>query len=100
MTSTKARPRAFGASVWRTEDRRFVTGQGRYTDDVTLPGQTYAQFVRSPVAHGKIVGFDIDSALAVPGVIKVLTGAVQVSVDYEDLPAVGNQWDCRCAGRA
>ncbi len=75
LTSTNTRPGAFGASVRRTEDRRFITGQGRYTDDITLPGQTYAQFVRSPVAHGRIVGFDVEAAQALPGVIQVLTGA-------------------------
>ncbi|MFK7912301.1 MAG: xanthine dehydrogenase family protein molybdopterin-binding subunit [Pseudomonadales bacterium] len=58
----------------RTEDRRFITGQGRYTDDVTLPGQTWAQFVRAPVAHARIAGFDTAAALEMPGVLRVLTG--------------------------
>ncbi len=44
-----------GQSVKRVEDKRFITGKGRYTDDIILPGQTYASFVRSPYAHAKII---------------------------------------------
>ena len=43
-----------GASTRRTEDHRFITGRGRYTDDIDRPGQTYAYFVRSPHAHARI----------------------------------------------
>ena len=43
-----------GARSKRREDVRFLTGAGRYTDDINVPGQTYAAFVRSEVAHGKI----------------------------------------------
>ena len=43
-----------GAAVRRKEDFRFITGQGRYTDDLTRPGQSYAVFVRSPHAHARI----------------------------------------------
>ncbi len=43
-----------GASVKRREDRRFLLGKGRYTDDIVLPGQTWAVFVRSPYAHATI----------------------------------------------
>ena len=43
-----------GASIKRKEDYRFLTGAGNYTDDVALPGQTHAHFVRSPHAHAKI----------------------------------------------
>lgn len=73
--SATARPRAFGASVKRKEDLRFITGSGRYTDDVTLPRQSYAVFVRSPHAHARIANVDADTALATPGVLAVLTGA-------------------------
>ena len=67
-------PRAFGKSVVRKEDGRFITGRGRYTDDVLLPRQTWAAFVRSPVAHGRIVSIDVDAAATLPGVIGVYTG--------------------------
>ena len=63
-----------GASVRRTEDRRFLTGKGNYTDDINRPGQSHAVFVRSPHAHAKIGGVDTTRAAAVPGVLAVLTG--------------------------
>ncbi len=59
----------------RREDRRLVTGQGRFTADWDLPGQTHAAFLRSDRAHARIVSVDISAALAMPGVLKVLTGA-------------------------
>ena len=64
-----------GASVLRVEDRRFITGKGRYTDDINRPGQTYAVFVRSPHAHAAIKSIDKRKAEAAPGVLAVLTGA-------------------------
>ena len=64
-----------GARVVRKEDKRFITGKGNYTDDVTLRHQTYAAFVRSPHAHAKVTGIDASEAKAMPGVVDVLTGA-------------------------
>ncbi len=64
-----------GASIERKEDYRFLTGSGTYTDDVTLPGQSYAYFLRSPHAHAKIKRVDTSKAKAAPGVIAVFTGA-------------------------
>jgi len=64
-----------GARVLRKEDRRFITGKGRYTDDIALHGMTNAHFVRSPHAHARIKSIDIGEAMASPGVIGVLTGA-------------------------
>lgn len=64
-----------GAPVRRTEDKRFLTGRGNYLDDINVAGQTYAYFARSPHAHAKINGIDKDSALSMPGVVAVLTGA-------------------------
>ena len=63
-----------GASVTRKEDRRFLLGKGNYTDDITLPNQAYAAFVRSMYAHARIVSIDRAAAQAAPGVIAVLTG--------------------------
>jgi carbon-monoxide dehydrogenase large subunit len=63
-----------GASVRRKEDRRFLLGKGNYTDDITLPDQAYAVFVRSMYAHAKIAKIDIAAAKAAPGVVGVLTG--------------------------
>ena len=63
-----------GARVERKEDYRFLTGAGQYTDDVALPGQTHAAFVRSPHAHAKIKSIKKDKALKAPGVLAVYTG--------------------------
>jgi carbon-monoxide dehydrogenase large subunit len=63
-----------GARIQRKEDYRFLTGSGQYTDDVSLPGQTYAVFVRSPHAHAKIKSIKKDKALKAPGVLAVYTG--------------------------
>jgi carbon-monoxide dehydrogenase large subunit len=64
-----------GARIERKEDARFLTGAGQYTDDVILPHQTYACFVRSPHAHARIRSIRADAAKAAPGVLAVYTGA-------------------------
>src|SRR5216683_106618 len=56
-----------GASVVRKEDRRFITGRGRYVDDIKLQGMTFAQFVRSPHAHAKVKSIDSSEAMKMPG---------------------------------
>ena len=71
----EARMFGSGQSVRRIEDPALVSGQGRYTDDETLPGQTHLVFLRSPYAHADIVGIDATAALAMPGVVAVYTGA-------------------------
>ncbi len=63
-----------GARIERKEDYRFLTGAGQYTDDVTLPNQSYAVFVRSPHAHAGIKSVDKAKALKAPGVLAVFTG--------------------------
>jgi len=52
-------PQGIGKPVRRREDTRFLTGAGRYADDMSLPGQAYAYVVRSPHAHARIVGIEI-----------------------------------------
>ncbi|MDQ0317644.1 xanthine dehydrogenase family protein molybdopterin-binding subunit [Amorphus orientalis] len=64
----------FGARLMRKEDRRFVTGRGRYTDDIGLKDMTHGVFVRSPHAHAKIRSIDTSEAEKMPGVVGVLTG--------------------------
>ena len=64
-----------GAPIRRTEDFRFLTGQGHYLDDINRPNQTHAYFLRSPHAHAKIRGIDTAAATSAPGVVAVLTGA-------------------------
>tara|TARA_B100000676_G_scaffold313246_1_gene392674 strand:+ start:4230 stop:6593 length:2364 start_codon:yes stop_codon:yes gene_type:complete len=63
-----------GASVRRKEDRRFLTGNGNYLDDINIEGQTYAYFVRSPHAHAAIKSIDTSKAETSDGVVAVLTG--------------------------
>jgi len=64
-----------GRPLPRFEDRRLITGAGRFTDDQSLPGQAYGVFVRSPHAHARIRGIDSAAARARPGVIAVFTAA-------------------------
>lgn len=63
-----------GKSVKRIEDKRFIMGKGRYTDDIVLTGMTYAHFVRSPYAHARVQSIDIATAQGMPGVVKIFTG--------------------------
>ena len=60
-------------SIPRSEARRLVAGRGRFTGDLTLPRLLHAAFLRSPVAHGRIVALDVSAARAMPGVAAVLT---------------------------
>ena len=63
----------FGAAVKRREDPRFLRGDGRFIDDVALPGMLHAAFLRSPHAHARIAKIDTAAAAAAPGVARVLT---------------------------
>ncbi len=71
-----------GHRMKRKEDPRFIQGHGNYVDDVKLPGMLYLDIVRSPYAHAKILKIDASAALAMPGVLAVITG--------EDLKKAGN----------
>ncbi|RSN24899.1 xanthine dehydrogenase [Amycolatopsis sp. WAC 01416] len=64
-----------GASVPRREDPRFLSGRGRFVDDIQLTGMLHAAFVRSTVAHGTIAGIDLSATLAVDGVVAAYTAA-------------------------
>jgi aerobic carbon-monoxide dehydrogenase large subunit len=70
MTATGA----IGAALPRKEDYRFVTGQGRYLDDIVIPGCLHAHFVRSPHAHARIAAIDCSAAQAAEGVVAIVTG--------------------------
>ncbi len=73
QSRTHSAREGIGKSVLRKEDARLLVGGGCYSDDVNLPGQAYACFVRSPHAHARIRGIDTDAAKTTPGVIAVLT---------------------------
>src|SRR5438093_3149393 len=65
--------RYFGAAVRRREDPRFLRGEARYVDDVTLPGMLHASFLRAPHAHARIVAIRTEAARALPGVAAVFS---------------------------
>jgi len=71
---TSAAVCGMGHSMKRKEDPRFIRGQGRYVDDIQLPGMLYMDIVRSPYAHATIKNIDTSQALKVPGVLAVITG--------------------------
>ncbi len=73
-----------GHSMKRKEDPRFLQGKGNYVEDVNLPGMLWMDIVRSPYAHAKIVSIDASKALAIPGVLAVITG--------KDLEAYNLHW--------
>ena len=75
-----------GAAVRRKEDHRFLTGKGRYVDDMNRPHQVYAHILRSPMAHARIAGINTADALAVPGVVAVLTGQDMAADGVGGLP--------------
>ncbi|PRY95293.1 xanthine dehydrogenase molybdenum binding subunit apoprotein [Hasllibacter halocynthiae] len=76
-----------GASTKRREDVRFLTGKGRYTDDIDVRGQAHVVFLRSDVAHARIGGIDTSEAEAMPGVIRVFTGR-----DFEGVGGLPCGW--------
>ncbi|MEC9435496.1 MAG: xanthine dehydrogenase family protein molybdopterin-binding subunit [Pseudomonadota bacterium] len=76
-----------GASSKRREDKRFLTGKGRYTDDMNKAGQAYVHFLRSDMAHGRIASIDVSAAEAAPGVLKVFTAK-----DFEAVGGVPCGW--------
>ncbi len=63
-----------GQPIKRREDQRFLTGKGRYTDDIHRPGELHGIFLRSPHAHAKVVAIDSAAAARAPGVVAVFTG--------------------------
>ncbi|SLN22827.1 Carbon monoxide dehydrogenase large chain [Pseudoruegeria aquimaris] len=76
-----------GASTKRREDVRFLTGQGNYTDDINIAGQAYVHFLRSDMAHGRINAIDTAAAAAMPGVVRIFTGA-----DFEGIGGLPCGW--------
>jgi carbon-monoxide dehydrogenase large subunit len=73
---------AIGQPVLRKEDDTLVRGKGRYTDDISLPGQAYAVIVRSSHAHGEIKAIDVAAAKSMPGVLGIWTGEDMVGAGY------------------
>ena len=86
-----------GAPVRRTEDFRFITGKGQYTDDINRAGQAHAYFLRSPHAHAEIVKIDASKAQAADGVLAVLTGA---DLAADNIGGLICGWKVHCARRS
>ncbi len=76
----------FGTPVKRREDPRLITGQAKYTDDLTLPGMVHLAVVRSPYAHARIRRIDTRKAAAMPGVLGVYTGKQVQEAGFGSLP--------------
>ncbi|MBV9554648.1 MAG: xanthine dehydrogenase family protein molybdopterin-binding subunit [Alphaproteobacteria bacterium] len=77
-----------GQPVRRVEDRRFITGHGRYVDDIARPRQAHAVFVRSPHAHAALRRIDTAAAVRARGVVAVLTGADLAADGLGPIPCV------------
>ena len=77
-----------GHAVKRKEDPRFIRGQGTYVDDIELPGMLYLDIVRSPYAHATIKNIDAAKALALPGVLDVITGATLAKYNLHWMPTL------------
>src|SRR5215831_14246653 len=78
-----------GVSRLRKEDARFIRGRGTYVDDIKLPGMLFGAIVRSPYAHARIKSIDKSKALAVPGVVAVLTADDLKPVKLHWMPTLG-----------
>jgi carbon-monoxide dehydrogenase large subunit len=83
LTTARA---GIGQSPRRHEDERFLTGRGRFGDDVNLPGQAVAWLLRSPHAHAEIAAIDTTAATALPGVVAVLTAADYLGDGMRPMP--------------
>ncbi len=86
-------PTLFGSAIKRREDPRLITGNATYTDDIKLPGLTYAAFHRSPYAHARITRVDVSEAKKAPGVIAVYTGA-DIKDRVAPVPCAWNPPNC------
>ena len=90
LKERKASLKGLGTSRKRVEDARFTQGRGNYIDDINLPGMVYGDFVRSQHAHAYVKSIDTSAALALPGVIAVLTA--------DDLRPLNLHWMPTLAG--
>ena len=82
--------KGMGCSRKRVEDARFTQGKGNYVDDIKLPGMLHGDFVRSPYAHARVKSINIEAAMALPGVVAVLTA--------KDLEPLNLHWMPTLAG--
>jgi aerobic carbon-monoxide dehydrogenase large subunit len=88
--------RIFGSGIKRREDPRLITGQAKYTDDLTLPGMVYMHIVRSPYAHANIRGINTEKAASMPGVVGVFTGQDIANGGFGNIPCAWIVPDSEC----
>ncbi len=86
--TTSAAIGGIGHSIKRVEDARLIEGQGNFLDDIALPGMLYMALVRSPVAHARINGIDSEAAMAVDGVLAVVTGELMAAHNLAWMPTL------------
>ena len=89
-----------GVSVLRKEDRRFLTGRGRYVHDINRPGQLHAVFLRSPHAHAAIAGIDKTEAAALPGVVAIFTATDLDAAGVKGVPCAWGIGRCPAGSQA
>jgi len=89
LSEREQKLQGLGSAMLRREDARFIRGQGTYVDDIKLPGMLFGALVRSPYAHARIKGINKASALAVPGVVAVLTAEDLKPVKLHWMPTAG-----------
>ena len=88
ITRTPVEIGGMGHSVKRKEDARFIRGKGTYVDDIKLPNMLYMDIVRSPYAHAKIKSINTEKALAIPGVVAVITGETLKAYNLHWMPTL------------
>ena len=91
MTTAPLPVRKYGQSPKRTEDRRLLLGQGRFTDDIFLPRMVHAHVLRSPHAHARLRRVDTKAARAMAGVLAIYTGADIAAAGLGSMPCISPQ---------
>jgi carbon-monoxide dehydrogenase large subunit len=99
-TQTSVELGGMGQRVKRKEDARFIRGEGRFVDDIQLPGMLYMHLVRSPYAHARIEEIDTSAAMDVPGVLAVITSEELAAHDLDWMPTLmGDQQMVLASGK-
>jgi carbon-monoxide dehydrogenase large subunit len=88
--------RIFGSGIKRREDPRLITGQAKYTDDLSLPGMAYLHIVRSPYAHANIRSINTEKAVRMPGVVGIFTGKDIAEGGFGNIPCAWIVPDSEC----
>src|SRR6516165_7332353 len=99
LTEREQKLQGLGSAMLRREDARFIRGQGTYIDDIKLPGMLFGAMVRSPYAHARIKSINKTKALAVPGVVAVLTADDLKPVKLHWMPTIGGDVQAVLADR-